>query len=206
MRGEISPLIGPEMKICSKCKIEKLVSAFTKNKNNKDGFNYWCKDCSYKSARDWRIKNPEKSKASVNNWRIKNIEACRLYDRNRYANDIEGQKQRAKEYRSLNPDKIKETQKKYIKNNLPKLAEKNRRREASLLGATPSWLSEIQKIQIQWFYAAAKMMSDTSGVKHHVDHILPLRGKSSCGLHVPWNLQILPASENASKGNRISPA
>lgn len=194
------------MKICSKCKIEKLVSAFTKNKNNKDGFNYWCKDCSYKSARDWRIKNPEKSKASVNNWRIKNIEACRLYDRNRYANDIEGQKQRAKEYRSLNPDKIKETQKKYIKNNLPKLAEKNRRREASLLGATPSWLSEIQKIQIQWFYAAAKMMSDTSGVKHHVDHILPLRGKSSCGLHVPWNLQILPASENASKGNRISPA
>jgi hypothetical protein len=66
--------------------------------------------------------------------------------------------------------------------------------------ATPVW-ADTEAIKA--IYAAAKLKTEETGIIHHVDHIIPLRGKTVSGLHVAWNRQILTASENCRKGNRI---
>jgi hypothetical protein len=77
-------------------------------------------------------------------------------------------------------------------------------RRESVRQATPSWLSEVQKDEINQMHWLARDLEITSGGTYQVDHIVPLRGKNVCGLHIPWNLQILPSDINLSKGNRFS--
>jgi len=68
--------------------------------------------------------------------------------------------------------------------------------------ATPSWLTAIHKAQIQEMFEIAKAKETQTGKKYHVDHIIPINGGDVSGLHVPWNLQLLTATENLSKGWR----
>ena len=75
-------------------------------------------------------------------------------------------------------------------------------RRSGVLLRTPAWLTEKQKQEIRCFYTQAELLKSTLGVDFNVDHIVPLHGKNVSGLHVPWNLQVIPASVNKSKGNR----
>ena len=94
-------------------------------------------------------------------------------------------------------------QAKYLQANLVKHAAYQATRRAKKMQATPQWLSEEQMDEIKYIYSVAKDATILTGEPYHVDHIVPLKGKNVCGLHVPWNLQILPATENLTKGNRI---
>ena len=73
------------------------------------------------------------------------------------------------------------------------------KRRASAYNRCPSWadLAAIKRV-----YQQAYQLTIETGIQHHVDHIVPLRGKSVSGLHVHINLQIITALENLKKYNK----
>lgn len=69
--------------------------------------------------------------------------------------------------------------------------------------ALPKWLSEDFEFFISEIYILARKRSEITGIKWEVDHIIPIAGKTVCGLHVPWNLQVIPWKINRSKSNKF---
>jgi hypothetical protein len=80
------------------------------------------------------------------------------------------------------------------------------KRHASKMNRTPKWLTKEQRTEIRSFYLRATKLSKETGILYHVDHIVPLQGKTVSGLHVPWNLQVMVGAGpngNCSKGNKF---
>ena len=111
-----------------------------------------------------------------------------------YLNNKENKKQSSRLYRLNNKDKVKETKRlSYLKNPHIKHA-LNAKRRASKLLATPKF-ANLNKI---------KEIYKNCPKGFHVDHIIPLKNKLVCGLHVEWNLQYLSAKQNLAKSNKLS--
>lgn len=90
--------------------------------------------------------------------------------------------------------------KKWDEKNRPYILAKTRAYQAKKMKALPAW---ADRAAISAIYVQAASITEKTGTPHHVDHIVPLQGRDVCGLHVPWNLQIIPARVNWSKGNRV---
>jgi hypothetical protein len=87
----------------------------------------------------------------------------------------------------------------YAKKNPQKICAMASKRRASIRNRAPSWLTTDDFWLIEEAYSLAQMRTKLFGFKWHVDHILPLHGKKVSGLHVPINLQVIPATVNQRK-------
>ena len=107
------------------------------------------------------------------------------------------------EWRALNSDKKRTADKLWRERNATKLSSYHSARRDRRRKSEPAWLNAIERAQIQEMYDVAAARTMQTGVKHHVDHIHPLKGDGFNGLHVPWNLCVLTATKNLSKGTRL---
>lgn len=117
-------------------------------------------------------------------------------------NNSEERKKYMSEYAEKERERIRQHASVYQKRNKGKVNARTAQRHAAKMRRKPQWLSKEEKIKIQCYYQVASMRTKESGFPWHVDHIVPLQGQSVSGLHVPWNLQVIPARENIRKSNR----
>ena len=132
---------------------------------------------------NWAQNNPKQVKEIREKSRLKNIEKILAYGRSAY--------HKKREY-------YKEKNQRWYKLNAARATAKVIARKAAMLKATPKW-ADINAIRN--IYEMAQKLSNANGVKHHVDHIVPLKSPLVCGLHCEQNLRVITATENCCKKN-----
>lgn len=129
----------------------------------------------------------EKRKTYSNEWYLKNKERLKMV---------------SMLWRSKNKKRIAEKNKEWALKNKDLINMSTARRRFCKANATPKWANSFF---ISEAYSLALLRSEVTGYKWQVDHIVPLRSKIVCGLHCESNLQVIPKSQNLSKGNRYWP-
>ena len=155
------------------------------------------------ASRKYYAENKQKKRKACRKYYAENKQKIREASRKWRAENKEKDCETRRKWRAENKEKMYEAQRQWSKANPSKINEYSANRRATRLNATPAWLTDKQQAEMAAIYKEATAMEKQTGILHHVDHIVPLKGKNVSGLHVPWNLQILTATENISKGNRL---
>lgn len=66
----------------------------------------------------------------------------------------------------------------------------------------PAW---ADRQAIAAAFKHARELTKLTGIRHSVDHIVPLNHPIVCGLHCPANLRVIPLAENMRKSNGAWP-
>lgn len=178
------------MKTCGRCGIQKEDSDFHKKVASRDGLNWMCKPCNcahasaYRSASIWEYRERDKLRYRTKPGRREAMLA------------------KATEQRKRNPESVRAHKRAWAKRNPHIQIAKNRIRGAKVHRARSPWRNRFFVSEI---YALARLRTRVTGLKWHVDHVVPLRHPLVCGLHNEFNLRVIPGTENIAKGNRSWP-
>ena len=194
-------------KQCSKCKETKPVAEFYKDKTKKDGHESRCKICAKRKATKYRDENKDLITAT----RARDADKNNAKAKAVYYSDIEASRAQgritAQAARDRNPENARIATNKWRtekrEDYLVSRGKHTAKRRNLKMSATPYVLTEWEELVMSEIYSQASELSRLTGVKHEVDHIIPLIHNKVCGLHNISNLQILTQTENRKKSNRL---
>lgn len=158
--------------------------------------------------RKWAAENPELKKQRAAEWYDKNREEVIQRTRDNYYKDLEKSRQRGRDYAATHAKEAVQRVRQWKKDNpeRAKINDENRdpvklhvakaKYRAAKRQACPPWVDKEHMARIHAIYKLRREVSEQTGITHEVDHIVPLQGKTVCGLHVWWNLRVIPKQEN----------
>lgn len=163
------------MKTCTKCNEAKEYTEFHRDKSRSDGYRNACKQCITGYMSGYYAANKPKIIARAAKWVAENR------------------------------DRHNKKCAKWVKKNRGAVNARTARRYAAKSNATPIWAKPGSDYHwmINEVYDVAILRSKLTGTPWEVDHIIPLRGKNASGLHDPFNLRVVPMSENRRKSNKL---
>ena len=191
-------------KQCTKCKIEKPLSEFYKNKKMNLGVRSWCKDCHKESNKKWRLNNPEKVKEIKKNYRLNNPDYYKNWKLNNPDYKKNYKKNYDKERKKTDPlfklsCKIREM----IHRVLKLSGEKKNDCSIKLIGFTQKQLKDHLENKFK-----PEMNWENHGTYWEIDHIVPVSWFIENSIKNPkiinslTNLQPLTVEENGQKGDK----
>jgi hypothetical protein len=188
-------------KTCKKCGETKPRSCFRAATGNYgDGLRGKCISCSSTEAKIHGELNKAAKSEYNKRYRSKNRETLRAYDRKRSQDPK--RKAAKKEYEDtihrLNPTYRYDRNKRLYHADPQKHTAYVAKRRAEKIQATPAWANTFF---MEEAYRLATLRTKMFGFAWNVDHIVPLRSKLVCGLHVETNFQVIPGIENNRKSN-----
>jgi hypothetical protein len=163
--------------VCKNCGVD---GALFREKFSKQNNKFYkqpnCKDCDFKKHKSW---------VNTNRQRVRELCMSSYFKR------TGGRKRRS------SSQMTDELRKQYA-------LEKSQMRATRAKQARVQWDRELTSFVMQEAIDLQKRLYLLTGIKHHIDHVVPLRGKNVCGLHVWNNLAVIPMTDNLKKGNNFA--
>jgi len=153
----------------------------------------------YKNKNQKKISDQKKEYRNRPEVAIREKERTDRYYADRAEEIQEKRKKRLIDNPELAEVRRQQTRAQYYKNK-EYYTEKSERRRARVGKATPIWYNQEEVLELR---REVKRLNKLTGTTHHLDHIVPLNGKTVCGLHCHENMQILTAKANLSKSNKF---
>ena len=165
--------MAKQCKICGRSDVE-FGYRFNKE-NNKRYIRSDCVNCQREKFKEWQICNVEYNRKR----------ALEYYNKNKAVRDTD-----RKRRKSLTDEQKSEYRR-----------DKSNRRASFAKHATVKWERDLTSFVYSEAHDLRKNRNEITGFKWNVDHIVPLKGKIVCGLHVWNNFQVIPKIDNILKGN-----
>lgn len=162
-----------------------------------------CIECVKIQSAKWKAENTDKQKAAMRKWWENNKELHNTRVKRWQTDNKEKIKISKAKWEKANPDRVKAKSLRWRLKNPDKVCAAAVTSVLRRAKRVPAWLTLNDKKAIRATYSLAKELSKVYGFIWEVDHVIPLRGETVSGLHVPQNLQVIPKEINRAKRNKF---